>query len=281
MERLARSLYSLKSAIDFLPLSHTRDDELGITVDIPHIFEIYQSFDNMGAYLNLQIIRLLKGGRHFSVLEAQAWGVPSDVHPGGQMQEGNCVAKLVYGPYGEDVHKALAPKFAPKLFGISSKPGINAKVYIVEYMPPPKGKQGGWSTLSSLDPVLPRGRLEDIRTVLDQITQLLKSHEFVHGDLHPDNLMIKMESQTIIAQPVEIKILNFELAGVAGTTRYPLDHADRATDLIGVDDGTNMIDKWVHEIQSMFWFGPSHRSSAGVGVEPSSVGVYYPTLSRA
>lgn len=46
-----------------------------------------------------------------------------------------------------EVHRALAPKYAPKFLGHSSKPGLNYSVYAMEYLPEPDAVGKGFPLL--------------------------------------------------------------------------------------------------------------------------------------
>ena len=144
-------------------------------------------------------------------------GVPTDA-----MSSGNCVGKLAFGHYGSEVHQALAPELAPRLFGVSSKPEIGASLYIMEYLTPLTCDWEGWVTLSNLDPIFIGIEHKDICSALDVIVERLRSLKFVHGDLRPNNLMIKMTSFFQVAKPVVIKVIDFEWANVNNKGRYPL-----------------------------------------------------------
>jgi thiamine kinase-like enzyme len=50
----------------------------------------------------------------------------------------------------------------------------------------------------------------------------LQSLELVHGDLRPNNIMIKVKAGFEVAVPVVIKVIDFEWADVADKGRYPL-----------------------------------------------------------
>ena len=126
------------------------------------------------------------------------------------MTNGNCVAKLAYGQYGWEAHQSLAPEL-PKLFG-RSKSDANVVVYVMEYLPRPKHDRPGWIMLFDLADNLAAARLEEISQLLQAILTRLKNSGFVHGDLRPNNLMIKMAGDQI-AEPLDIKVVDFEWAG--------------------------------------------------------------------
>lgn len=159
-------------------------------------------------------------------------------------ERGNCVAKVIYDNYGEEVHKALQPKFAPLLYGYSSRPGTDVRVFVVEKLLP-----GGWFTLSNLTVPHILDNFKPICQVLNEITTALKVQGLVHGNLHADNLMIKMADIFHIARPVEIKAVNFERAGTFGTARYPLHYPGKSGDIIGQDDDQTAVDEWIEKTE--------------------------------
>jgi serine/threonine protein kinase len=134
---------------------------------------------------------------------------------------GNCAAKLAFRHYGLKVHQALAPDFAPMLLGVSSKLEIGASLYLMEYLAPPVQDQEGWVTLSNLSAPLIGKHHKEICSALDTFALHLESQKLVHGDLRPNNIMIKVKDFKVM-RPVVIKAIDFEWADVAGKGCYPL-----------------------------------------------------------
>lgn len=188
---------------------------------------------------------------HCSVFLGHVPGIPGELRQ-------NFVAKLVYRHYGVAVHQALhqaenqaaASNFAPELHGCSSKPGIQACVYIMEYLPPPFFGTPGWLTLDKINQDRVAKDLDLIYPLLNEIVDYLASRGLVHGDLRPNNLMIKMRDRLQILKPVEIKVVDFEWADRAGVARYPQSlgkdsgYPGEAGGLIGAGDDRYMINKW-------------------------------------
>lgn len=189
----------------------------------------------------------------YTVFHAYAEGIHDE---NAAMTNGNCVAKLAYGQYGWEAHQSLAPEFAPKLFG-RSKSDANVVVYVMEYLPRPKHDRPGWIMLFDLADNLAAARLEEISQLLQAILTRLKNSGFVHGDLRPNNLMIKMAGDQI-AEPLDIKVVDFEWAGRLNEACYPLDRSTslqypgNAGDLIGSDDDKLMIDRWQESMLTKF-----------------------------
>jgi len=205
----------------------------------------------------------------------------TDVFSGSEL---HYVAKLVYRHYGVVVHQELEKRwpyqesqafqrghqlatFAPKLFGWSQKPGINTCLYIMEYLLPPYWDTEGWLTLTALGLDMAAQHLTPIYQVLKEIVAYLTSLELVHGDLRPNNLMIKMQKSMVLAQPVQIKVVDFEWAGKVGFARYPhnrnedLGYPGKPGDLIGRDDDLFMIKKWFESMEEYKSRNPNRRAS--------------------
>jgi hypothetical protein len=184
---------------------------------VPSIFTTYGEVETEIPKLPLKLLHRLKDDACYSVFTAHSPDLPHT-----QENEPNCVAKLVFDHYGPEVHQALAPEFAPKLFGRSSKPGLNYRVYIMEYLEPCVGADG-WISLLGLGEGWPL--LQDLKIKLSLSSKKLsngcKNLKLVHGDLRPNNLMIKMSAPYIVANPVAIKVVDFEWADRSGVARYP------------------------------------------------------------
>ncbi|KAF8960133.1 hypothetical protein BDZ97DRAFT_1922386 [Flammula alnicola] len=271
-EKLVKALYSLSKAVPLLPSCHIPRD-FTITPDIPSIFKNYQLskahplFRDAEDVLPLQILARLQADLRYSVFHAHAAGLEDQVQEG----KGNCVAKLVFGYYGLEVHQALEEvdqalepstlSFAPKLYGQSLKTDINAAVYVMERLPPPKWNMEGWVTLHDLKADLVFPVLDELVAILKKIVGHLEKCKFAHGDLRPNNMMIKMSTTYEIAQPMHVKIINFEWAGRIDSARYPLNRSTsirypgEAGGLIGSTDDCTMINKWEQDLRNAMVFG--------------------------
>jgi serine/threonine protein kinase len=189
--------------------------------NIPAIFDTYKSFENDALEHKLRVLKPLEGDTRSSVFHVYAENIrPNAPAQGG----GNCAAKLAFHHYGVNVHQALAlADFAPRLLGVSSKPEIGASLYLMEYLAPPVHDQEGWVTLHDLTAPLigKQYKLEEICSALDTFAQHLQSLKLVHGDLRPNNIMIKVDGFQVVV-PVVIKVIDFEWANVADKGHYPL-----------------------------------------------------------
>jgi len=224
---------------------------------VPSIFTTFEQY-NSKAQFGLRLLRpLLADDVRYSVFGAFAYNLNDT--SSGEPPYVNTVAKLVYRHYGVVVHQALyqpeasnpqGPNQAPKLHGWSHKPGIDACVYIMEYLLPPSFDGPGWYTLAELNQDMVAKKLDLIYSVLTNIVNRLITLKLVHGDLRPNNIMIRMQDRTLIAKPVEIKVVDFEWADKVGVARYPqnrnedIGYPGKAGGLIGWDDDLDMINKW-------------------------------------
>jgi serine/threonine protein kinase len=161
---------------------------------------------------------------------------------------------IVFEQYGKAVHRHLETKdMAPKYFfsfqmNDDDLPGSddlscsddlsNADVIeshiVMEYLPPPSSASAGWITLADFQGEFPQVASHwkaDIETALHQILVALKEAKFVHGDLRPNNLMIKVASASegciVQLRPASdpplpyLKVIDFDWAGEAGAVEYP------------------------------------------------------------
>ena len=207
---------------------------------------------------------------HCSVFRAYTCTDSIDI-PSGPLQT-DCVAKLVYRHYGVAVHQALyhkpeapnpqalnweAPTFAPRLRGCSSLPGIQACVYIMDFLRPPTFVLPGWYTLANVRiKAMVAKKVDVIYPVLKNIVNRLFNLGLVHGDLRPNNLMIKMKDCAFMVEPVEIKVVDFEWADKVDIARYPqsrnedIGYPGKPGGLIGRNDDLYMIDKWRKDMKN-------------------------------
>lgn len=150
---------------------------------------------------------------------ATATGVPGEV-----------LVKLVHGDYGLAAHQTLYDAgFAPALYGIMSHAAAPT-AYVMEYLPAPMSKEGtGWVTLhefEKLDAKRSAGERktykERIWPALEEILGAMKEKAVVHGDLRPNNIMVKVSGGSL-PDDVKLKIIDFDWGGsVTNKVRYPL-----------------------------------------------------------
>jgi len=115
------------------------------------------------------------------------------------------------------VHEFLAESgFAPKVFGtctLENRP----TVYVMEKL------DDSWMTLAvwgeSIEPWKRSTVRPQVENGIKHIIGLLEAKGYVHGDLRTANTMIRKESN-------ELKVVDFDWAGEAGHTRYPIDRND-------------------------------------------------------
>lgn len=162
----------------------------------------------------------------------------------------DCIVKAIYPLYGEGygvaVHKELAaanfaPVFICELPHESIKPESESKsfmrdllplikYFVMEYLPPPALSAPGWITLDDLafdHTALAHKEKPFVIAALKQVLQSLKVKNFVHGDLRPNNIMVKIYLR---AEPrlsynndgsLMIKVIDYDWAGELGKARYP------------------------------------------------------------
>lgn len=124
------------------------------------------------------------------------------------------LVKLVAGDrYGVDAHRKLAEAgFSPVLFDVVKVKGAPA-AYIMEYIP----SSDGWDTLYDYAKKH-QDVTSHIQSPLKQITDFMEKENIVHGDLRPNNILVR---QAVSSQALELKVVDFDWAGVAGEARYP------------------------------------------------------------
>jgi hypothetical protein len=114
------------------------------------------------------------------------------VHLQSEVQGQKILVKMLPTRYGENVHLALASEgYAPVFYGTFQR-STYPVLYAVEYF------SDDWVTLNEFkDQARVSGAfqpfLTEIRTVLNQITDVLKANRLVHGDLRLTNTMIQVE----------------------------------------------------------------------------------------
>ena len=134
------------------------------------------------------------------------------------------VVKLVSRSYSQQVHEHLAAKgLAPKLYGYAKVDGAPT-AYVMEYLDPSE-----WETLhrfmNASSTVLSR---TELRKALEDIVRALKSKNYVHGDLRPNNIMI---CKDMSKQPLGLMVVDYDWAGEASKVYYP---AERNPEIAGI-----------------------------------------------
>jgi hypothetical protein len=132
----------------------------------------------------------------------------------GEQSQEFCV-KIVYRPYGEEVHRLLShARMAPELFDVSSIDD-GPTMIVMEMLPSP------WQTLYTFAQSNPRwtenGVQAAIRNRLEEIVAKLETGGVVHGDFRTNNIMVKPgEEESAV-------LVDYDWAGKAGEVHYPLD----------------------------------------------------------
>jgi len=130
------------------------------------------------------------------------------------------LAKMTHRPYGDVVHKFLALEgFAPDYLGTCDLDHDGApRMHVME-------KLGhSWVTLADWggrvhSPWDPAGLLDRVHNSIMKIIDLLEGKGYVHGDLQSTNIMVDRDT-------FRIKVVDFDWAGEAGKTYYPIDRND-------------------------------------------------------
>jgi hypothetical protein len=160
-------------------------------------------------------------------------------------QEERVVLKAIYSgiafeQYGAKVHKYLEEKdMAPKyffLFDIGSDllpTDAIEQYHVMEYLPPPSNDSAGWISLLELEEKFPEVasiHKSDIEAALYKIINVLGERKYVHGDLRPNNLLIKVTAgpdgckiqNREGSDPLPyLKVIDFDWAGDAEVVKYP------------------------------------------------------------
>lgn len=187
--------------------------------------------------------------------------------------------------YGTDVHQLLAKhKFAPAYYA-NLGPKLEDRVedadmlkrfeelqsvplityHFMQFLPPPTGEKAGYITLEDLADNA-RGVAasagKSIKNTLIHILQILSTEKMVHGDLRPNNIMVKIEltannsyrvcMQEEEAHLVDLKLIDFDWAGRQGDVRYPAARNPAVAywpgedgALISQGDDRKMVEAWM------------------------------------
>jgi hypothetical protein len=159
----------------------------------------------------------------------------------------NVLAKVVFRPYGKDVHAHLAGNhMAPQLYGTSDVQGF-ATVVVMGLL------EAGWMTLFDYCENLHRNGIpEDARRRLleriEEILDCLGTGGMVHGDLRMANIMLKAGEER------KAVLIDFDWAGKAGEARYPITRSDglgypgEPGGPIGAGDDRQLYETWKNRI---------------------------------
>lgn len=122
--------------------------------------------------------------------------------------------KIVYGSYGDEVHRVLArEKMAPELIGVSCIEG-GATMIVMEML------DNSWRTLYDFAQRTSRWNQTEVQSVIRQrlgnIVSVLKGNGLVHGDFRPNNIMVKE------GEEASAVLIDFDWAGRDGQVHYSL-----------------------------------------------------------
>ena len=157
---------------------------------------------------------------------------------------GDVLAKMTDRAYGITVHEFLGERgFAPKLLGVCTLDD-RPTVYVMEKL------DNTWMTLAdwegSIAPLLRSTVRPQVQNQINHIIGLLEEKGYVHGDLRTTNIMIRKESN-------ELKVIDFDWAGDAGHTCYPVDRNDEIQEwpknsmhggAIAIGDDRALVNNW-------------------------------------
>jgi len=135
--------------------------------------------------------------------------------------------------------------FTPKLYGYTEVEGAPT-AYVMEYLDP-----CAWQTLhqflKSDATAVDRTQLQG---ALDGIIEMLESHNYVHGDLQSNNIMIRTD---VIDKSVDLRVIDFDWAGEAGRVYYSAERnreiqwPGEAGGPIEQDHDSKMVDIWMKQ----------------------------------
>jgi hypothetical protein len=131
-----------------------------------------------------------------------------------EVQGQKILVKMLSTPYEENAHLALSTQgYAPTFYGTFERSPYPV-LYVMEHL------SDDWVTLEEFElrNVKCGGTVEPfldgIRTVLDQIIDILEAKGFVHGDLRIVNIMIEVEEDGRGLKPkgglVKLKVVDFD-----------------------------------------------------------------------
>jgi serine/threonine protein kinase len=125
------------------------------------------------------------------------------------------LVKLIAGDgYGVAAHRKLAEAdIAPALFGVATVEGAHT-AYVMEYLSP----KDGWTTLYEYAKKHGQDTISRIEGPVGRILRAMESEQIVHGDLRPNNIMVRE-----IEDGLEMKVVDFDWAGTSGEVKYPFD----------------------------------------------------------
>ncbi|KDR74140.1 hypothetical protein GALMADRAFT_251027 [Galerina marginata CBS 339.88] len=226
---LGQALYALRSAIlDLQSRSHNPLPPVTIIPGCPVLFTNFVLENPVETVeLKLEYIRPfeLPGLDITHIFEANS---ATKCKTEGKAGDASILVKFPVGSaYGRHVHEKLASLgLAPRLLGLCSTPIGTA--YAMEFLRPPTDCEGGWISLEELAHSLPSTATEyasSIRNKLDEIVKAFEDNGFVHGDLRPNNLMIRMKNFRLVDVDADgsprLMVIDFDWANNEPYAVYP------------------------------------------------------------
>ncbi|PPR02273.1 hypothetical protein CVT26_011749 [Gymnopilus dilepis] len=199
--------------------------------------------------------------------------------------ESECIIKAIYPlnyeVYGTDVHtifadEGLAPEYiceAPCEYDLQIMKEVGkqassltdferlVRYIIMQLLSSPTLFRSGWVTLARLRHYHRALALEgkaQIRSAMDRILGLLREKGLVHGDLRPNNIMVKIclqpEPRFVYREDnksICIMVIDFDWAGKDGIARYPairnpaIPWPGNDGGLIHTQHDSKMVDQWM------------------------------------
>lgn len=163
---------------------------------------------------------------------------------------------LEFAPPFEDAEQSIK-------LTTSSKPSPLIRYHLMEFLSPPTKEEPGWVTLDDFVGATDTALLykDSIKKTLKHIIEILQQNEMVHGDMRPNNIMIRVKvSQDYSIRPlfrqgtklIDIRLIDFDWAGKVGKVRYPAGRnplinywPGEDSQLIMGDDDKKMVDAWM------------------------------------
>jgi serine/threonine protein kinase len=173
--------------------------------NVPRIYSTFKDFDGRDISLTFQSRFVLSKDPESKLLFLATSSELSQ----------QLLIKLIAGDhYGTDAHLTVAQAgYAPILFGVSKVEGT-LTACIMEYL----SSADGWQTLHDYakqhQDVKPR-----IKNQVDKLLEVMSKAGIVHGDLRPNNIMIRDNQGE--AEP-QLRVVDFDWAGTSGEVKYPL-----------------------------------------------------------
>ncbi|KAG8994888.1 hypothetical protein FRB94_009603 [Tulasnella sp. JGI-2019a] len=133
------------------------------------------------------------------------------------------LVKFVVGEYGETVHRVLADRgFAPTLYATKRVEGAPTAIVMEFLQPLSTGGSSGWSTLYDLAKYEDMEPYEEIiQEELNRLLDVLRENKMVHGDLRPNNVMLKVDDDgELWTGDGWLKVIDFDWSGMDGDVHY-------------------------------------------------------------